>query len=92
MNAWRFRASNVPDVAFAASDHYVWDAASVVVDGRHRPRVSVQAAYNDTAADYRHIVRFAAHALGWLSREWPGVPIRTRRRRWCRGPPAWSTP
>ena len=36
--------------------------------------MSVQAAYNDTAADYRHVVRFSAHALGWLSREWPGVP------------------
>ena len=74
MNAWRFRASNVPDVAFAASDHYVWDAASVAVEAGSRPRVSVQAAYNDTSADYRHIVRFAANALGWFSREWPGVP------------------
>jgi hypothetical protein len=64
----------VPDVAFATSDHYVWDAGSVAVEAGSRPRVSVQAAYNDTAADYRHVVRFAAHALGWFSREWPGVP------------------
>jgi aminopeptidase N len=34
----------------------------------------VQAAYNDTAADYRHMVRFAQHALDWLSHNWPGVP------------------
>ena len=74
MNSWRFRASNVPDVAFATSDHYVWDAASVAVEAGTRPRVSVQAAYNDTAPDYRHVVRFSAYALGWLSREWPGVP------------------
>ena len=74
MNAWRFRASNVPDVAFATSDHYVWDAASAAVEAGSRPRVSVQAAYNDTSAEYRHIVRFAANALGWFSREWPGVP------------------
>jgi hypothetical protein len=74
MNAWHFRATNVPDVTFATSDHYVWDAGSVAVAPIPRPRVSVQAAYNDTAADYRHMVRFAAHALDWLSREWPGVP------------------
>jgi len=74
MNAWRFRASNVPDVAFATSDHYVWDAASAAVEAGSRPRVSVQAAYNDTSADYRHVVRFAANALGWMSRQWPGVP------------------
>lgn len=73
MNAWHFRAANVPDVTFALSDHYDWDAGSVVVDAA-RPRVSVQAAYNDTAADFRHMVRYASHALGWLSHNWPGVP------------------
>ena len=73
VNAWHFTATNVPDATFALSDHYVWDAGSVAVaDGR--PRVSVQAAYNDTASDYRHMVRFASHALDWLSHEWPGVP------------------
>jgi hypothetical protein len=74
VNAWHFRASDIPDMAFATSDHYVWDAGSVAVEAGSRPRVSVQAAYNDTAADYRHVVRYAAHALDWLSHEWPGVP------------------
>jgi hypothetical protein len=74
VNAWHFRASDIADVAFATSDHYVWDAGSVAVEPGARPRVSVQAAYNDTAADYRHMVRYAAHALDWLSHEWPGVP------------------
>lgn len=74
MNAWHFRASNVPDVTFALSDHYVWDAGSVAVTDDARPRVSVQAAYNDTAADFRHMVGYASHSLDWLSRHWPGVP------------------
>src|SRR5215218_1914625 len=74
VNAWHFRASDIADVTFATSDHYVWDAGSVAVEAGARPRVSVQAAYNDTAADYRHMVRYAAHALDWLSHEWPGVP------------------
>ncbi|MFL5630020.1 MAG: M1 family peptidase, partial [Gemmatimonadaceae bacterium] len=74
VNAWHFRAGNIADVAFATSDHYVWDAGSVAVEAGSRPRVSVQAAYNDTAADYRHLVRYAAHALDWLSHQWPGVP------------------
>jgi hypothetical protein len=73
-NTWRFRAANIPDMTFNLSDHYVWDAASVVVDDATRRRASVQAAYNDTAADYRHMVRFAQHALDWLSHNWPGVP------------------
>ena len=34
----------------------------------------MQAAYNDTAADFHHMVRFGRHALDWLSHNWPGVP------------------
>ena len=74
VNAWHFRASNVPDMAFNLSDHYDWDAGSVVVDDATHRRASVQAAYNDTAADYHHMVRYASHALDWLSHNWPGVP------------------
>jgi hypothetical protein len=73
-NTWRFRAANITDVAFNLSDHYVWDAGSVVVDSSTRRRASVQAAYNDTAADYRHMVRFGRNALDWFARNWPGLP------------------
>jgi hypothetical protein len=73
-NTWRFRAANITDMAFNLSDHYVWDAASVVVDQSTRRRASVQAAYNDTAADFRHMVRYGQHALDWMSRNWPGIP------------------
>jgi hypothetical protein len=73
-NAWHFRASNISDMTFALSDHYDWDAASVVVDDATHRRASVQAAYNDTAADYHHMVHFGQHSLDWLSHNWPGVP------------------
>ena len=92
VNAWHFRAANVPDVAFATSDHYVWDAASVAVEQGSRPRVSVQAAYNDTAADYRHVVRYAANALDWLSREWPGVPYPYEKTTVVQGPAGMEYP
>jgi len=91
MNAWHFTSANVPDAAFATSDHYVWDAGSVAVDPR-RPRVSVQAAYNDTAADYRHMVRFAGHALDWLSHEWPGVPYPFEKTTVVQGPAGMEYP
>ncbi len=74
MNAWHFTATNVPDMTFAMSDHYDWDATSVVVDDATGRRASAQAAYNDTAADYHQMARYAAHGLQWLSRNWPGVP------------------
>ena len=74
VNGWHFTAGNVPDVAFGLSDHYDWDAASVVVDDAAGRRASVQAAYNDTAADFHQMVQFGRHALDFLSHQWPGVP------------------
>nr|MDQ2667346.1 M1 family metallopeptidase [Gemmatimonadota bacterium] len=73
-NEWRFHAVNVPDMAFNMSDHYDWDAASVVVDDATGRRASVQAAYNDSSADYHQMVQYGRHALDWLSHNWPGVP------------------
>jgi Peptidase family M1 domain len=73
-NEWRFHATNVPDMTFNLSDHYDWDAASVVVDDANGRRASVQAAYNDSSADYHHMVQFGRHGLEWLSHNWPGVP------------------
>jgi len=73
-NAWHFTATNIPDMTFAVSDHYDWDATSVVVDPATGRRASAQAAYNDTAADFHHMAGYAAHGLQWLSRNWPGVP------------------
>ncbi|MEJ2217860.1 MAG: M1 family metallopeptidase [Gemmatimonadota bacterium] len=74
LNVWRFTATNVPDMVFGLSNHYDWDAASVLVDPKTRRRASVQAAYNDTAADYRHMVRYGRDAVAWFSANWPGVP------------------
>jgi hypothetical protein len=73
MNSWVFTTTNIPDVAVALSDHYVWDASSVVVDKITGRRASVQSAYIDTAADFRQMVDFGKHSLDWFSNNWPGV-------------------
>ena len=73
-HTWHFTAAHIPDMTFAVSDHYDWDGGSVVVDDATGRRASVQAAYNDTSADYRHMVQYGRHGLGWLSHNWPGVP------------------
>lgn len=74
MNSWQFKATNIPDMTFGLSDHFVWDASSVVVDKKTKRRASTQAAYNDTAMDYHHMVEFARHSLDWFSNNWPGIP------------------
>ena len=72
-NTWKFSANHITDVCFAISNHYVWDASSVIVDPQTKRRASVQAAYNDTAKDFSHSVKWSQIALKYFSSKWPGV-------------------
>lgn len=74
MNSWQFKASNIADMAFGVSDHYVWDGCSVIVDEATKRRAGAQAAYKDEAKDYHYMAQFARHSLQWFSNNIPGVP------------------
>ncbi len=74
LNTWVWTARDISDVTLGLSDHYVWDAASVVVDPATKRRASVQAAFADSTADFHSSVKFSQNALSWFSRNWPGVP------------------
>ncbi len=71
---WRWKANDITDVAIALSDHYLWDASSVIVDQSTGRRSSVQAGYSEKAPDFREMVEYGRHSLDWYSRHWPGVP------------------
>ncbi|HVV04282.1 MAG TPA: M1 family metallopeptidase [Puia sp.] len=72
-NTWRWTAEDVSDVAIGISDHYDWDAGSVVVDDKTGRRVSMQAAFNDSSEDFHHSVAFGRYSLAWFSNNWPGI-------------------
>lgn len=74
VNSWQFKATNIPDMTFGLSDHYLWDAASVVVDDVTKRRASAQAAYLAEATDYQKMVEYVQHSLSWFSKNWPGIP------------------
>jgi hypothetical protein len=71
---WKWQAEHVPDFAVALSNHYRWDAASTVVDPASGRRASVQAAYADSATDFKPMVGVAQQALRFASTAYPGVP------------------
>ncbi len=75
-NTWVWTARDISDVTVGLSDHYVWDAASVVVDAATKRRASVQAAFADSTADFHFAVKNGQNALGWFSNKnnLPGVP------------------
>ncbi|WP_214071968.1 M1 family metallopeptidase [Mucilaginibacter sp. dw_454] len=73
-NTWTWTATDISDMAVGISDHYNWDAASVLVDDATHRITSVQAAYPDKSEDFHHSVQWSRNALGWFSHNWPGVP------------------
>jgi hypothetical protein len=73
-NTWTWKAGYVSDIAMVISNHYVWDASSVVVEDATHRRASVQATYDDASLDFHKMVDYGKHSLDWLSHNWPGVP------------------
>lgn len=71
---WKWKATNVSDVALSLSDHFIWDAGSVVVDKAKNRRASVQAAYDVQSKDFEKMVEYGKHALDWCSNNFPGTP------------------
>ena len=74
-HVFRYKAADVPDFAFAASDHYNWDAASVVVDDRTGRRTFVGAAYDSKSNDFYRVARIAADGIRLMSTWLPGYPF-----------------
>ena len=74
-NVWKFAAEYVSDVAFAVSDHYLWDATSLVVDSSSGRRVLVEAAYADTSTDFHEVAQIARASIEIMSFQFPAVPF-----------------
>ncbi len=65
--AWRFRAEDVRDFAFAASDHYQWDATHAVVDSAAGRAAMVHAVWRPDRTHADTAVGMAAHAVAFHS-------------------------
>jgi len=74
LNTWIWTANDISDLAVGVSDHYDWDAGSVVVDDATHRRASMQAAFADNSVDFHLAVKWGLHALDYLSHGLPGVP------------------
>lgn len=73
-NSWKFTADHITDMTFSLSNHYLWDAGSVVVDTKTNRRTSVQSAYDAKAKDFAQATGWSKLALDWFSNNWPGIP------------------
>jgi len=70
--SWRYTAEDVPDFAFATSDHYLWDAAAQAVDGR---QVLISTVFPDDNADaYAEVTALQQKTMRHFSEDIPGIP------------------
>ncbi len=74
-NSWRYKASNIPDFAFATSNCYLWDATSLIVDEETDRRVVVDAAYRKNSEEFYEVARIAKESIKYLSEDMPGYPF-----------------
>lgn len=72
---WQWKAQNVMDFVLGLSDHYVWDAGSVVGDPATGARVGLQSAYPESATtNYTTSVAEQADVITFATTQWPGIP------------------
>ncbi len=73
VNIWKFTAENVPDFAWGASDHYVWEGASANnPDSLHA--VWVQTAYPLGAKHFNWVLSVSQKSVELFSNHFPGIP------------------
>lgn len=72
---WKYKAENVMDFSFGTSDHYLWDATSLVVDSTSNRRVFIDAAYNPYSNDFYKVASIARESIKNMSFVFPAIPF-----------------
>jgi len=74
-STWKFQASDVTDFVFAVSNHYLWQATSLVVDPSTGRRTRVDAVFNPTHKDFYEVADFARKTVEGMSYRFPAWPF-----------------
>ncbi len=73
-NEWKFKAENVTDFVFGTSNHYLWDATSLVVDQQTGRKTLLDVAYNKDSKDFYKVISIARQSVELMCNSFPGVP------------------
>lgn len=72
---WNYKASSVPDFAFAMSNRFLWDGLSASSGSEDKSKVFVSAAYDPASKDFYEVAILAKKIIESLSEDFPGVPF-----------------
>ncbi len=71
-NTWHFKASKVPDFAFATSDKHNWDAVSISIPDKAQ-RVLISGVYMDSSKIYHTLAQTAKKIISYYSFNKPQI-------------------
>jgi hypothetical protein len=71
---YKLKAEQVPDFVFATSDHYLWDASTIIVEKKNGRQSFVSAAYDKDEKNFSTIAEVAAKSIDYFSTHMPAVP------------------
>jgi hypothetical protein len=74
-NTWKYKADFVTDFAFGTSDHYLWDAVSLLADKEKNKKILIDVAYNQNSKDFYENIKFAQQAITYMCNVFPGIPF-----------------
>ncbi len=75
INTWKFKGLNITDFAFGLSNHYVWQAASVMVDSTNKRRTRIDAVFNPAHTNYSKVAGYTAKTVDLISNYFPKIPF-----------------
>jgi hypothetical protein len=70
-----FKATEVPDISFAVSNHSSWDAVGLTVDSTKNRRILCSAVYPEEAKHWEEAAEISRTSITYMSFELPGVPF-----------------
>ena len=71
---WQYETDDVTDVAFAVSNHYMWQSSSLVTDKSNNRRTRVDAVFAPKHKDYLNVIQYArktVEAMSYTFPQWP---------------------
>ena len=71
-NIFKYKAENVSDFAFCASNKYLWDARSIQCPG-NRNRIAVNAIYSGKTEDFKPVADILANSIYKFSENYIGI-------------------
>jgi hypothetical protein len=74
-NTWIFKATNVPDFAFATSNHYLWDAVTYTTNETNPRNVFISSAYDKGSEDFYDVAEISFASVKHFSEKIPAFPF-----------------